>query len=77
MLISVFFNISIGNARLYHMERDIGLSSDQYFWSLGIFFIGYVVMEVPSNLMLKVWGGNRVCLYGAILLNGSFIFTEY
>jgi MFS family permease len=35
------------------MEDELNLSPTQYSFSLGIFFVGYVLMEVPSNNLLK------------------------
>ncbi|KAF9885386.1 hypothetical protein FE257_013004 [Aspergillus nanangensis] len=52
-LISYIDRANMGNARLYGLEDDLGLSPQQYSWCLTIFFIPYAVFEVPSNLMLK------------------------
>ncbi|KAL4861394.1 major facilitator superfamily domain-containing protein [Aspergillus spectabilis] len=49
-LISYIDRANMGNARLYGLEEDLGLSPQQ---CLTIFFIPYAVFEVPSNLMLK------------------------
>ncbi|KAJ5768685.1 hypothetical protein N7533_001268 [Penicillium manginii] len=43
---------SIGNAKISGMETDLNLSSGQYSIALVVFFVGYVVFEVPSNLIL-------------------------
>lgn len=40
---------SIGNAKISGMETDLDLSSNEYSISLVVFFIGYVVFEVPSK----------------------------
>ncbi|KAL3480496.1 major facilitator superfamily domain-containing protein [Aspergillus californicus] len=53
-LISYIDRANMGNARIYGLEEDLGLSPKQYSWCLTIFFIPYAVFEVPSNLMLKV-----------------------
>ncbi|KAJ9075766.1 hypothetical protein DSO57_1032570 [Entomophthora muscae] len=45
--------VSIGHARLYKIEADLGLSQYQYSWTMSIFFIGYILFEIPSNLMMK------------------------
>ncbi|KAL4062588.1 MFS general substrate transporter [Scleroderma citrinum] len=44
---------SIGNAKLYNMEADLGLTDTQYLLCLTIFFISYSLFEVPSNITLK------------------------
>ena len=45
--------VNIGYARLYKLEADLNLSQLEYSWTLSIFFVGYVLFEVPSNLLLK------------------------
>lgn len=41
------------------MNRDLGFSPYVYGLGAGIFFIGYVLFEVPSNLILHAVGGRR------------------
>src|SRR5277367_402676 len=41
------------------MNRDLGLSAYVYGLGAGIFFIGYSLFEVPSNLILHQVGGRR------------------
>ncbi|KAJ0327587.1 hypothetical protein COL922a_013449 [Colletotrichum nupharicola] len=43
---------NIGNAKVAGMGTDLNLSDDQYAMLLSIFFIGYLVCEVPSNMIL-------------------------
>jgi len=52
-LASFLDRVNIGHARLYGFERGINITSDQYSLSLSVFFIGYVLFEVPSNLIMK------------------------
>jgi hypothetical protein len=40
---------SIGNAKISGMETDLNLTSNQYSTALVVFFVGYVVFEVPSK----------------------------
>jgi len=35
------------------MNKDLGLSAFTYALGAGIFFIGYFIFEVPSNLILE------------------------
>ncbi len=44
--------VNVGFAAL-HMNKDLGFSSTVYGVGAGIFFIGYFLFEVPSNLMLE------------------------
>src|SRR5690606_23645669 len=41
------------------MNPDLGFSAQLYGWGAGIFFLGYAVFEVPSNLILHKVGARR------------------
>ncbi|SDR89350.1 MFS transporter [Microlunatus soli] len=41
------------------MEDDLGLSAAQFGLASGVFFIGYILLEVPSNLALHRFGARR------------------
>ncbi|KAI0169272.1 putative MFS transporter [Hypoxylon sp. FL1284] len=47
---------NIGNARLAGLEADLGMSGNDYNALLSIFFISYIVFEIPCNLACK-WVG--------------------
>ena len=38
------------------MTRDLHFSSQVYGWGAGIFFLGYALLEPPSNYMLHILG---------------------
>ena len=40
---------SIGNAKIAGMATDLDLDSNRYSVALVVFFVGYVVFEVPSK----------------------------
>lgn len=40
-------------AKLQGLNQDLGLSPTQYQTGLSILFVGYILMQVPSNLMLN------------------------
>ncbi|KAK1996523.1 major facilitator superfamily transporter [Colletotrichum falcatum] len=44
---------NIGNAKIAGMQKDLGLTDDGYAWVLSIFFFGYLICEVPSNMILS------------------------
>ncbi|MFF3669430.1 MFS transporter [Microtetraspora malaysiensis] len=50
--------VNIGFAKL-QMSEDIGISEAVYGLGAGIFFIGYALFEVPSNLMLARIGTRK------------------
>ena len=57
-LVSFLDRINIGFAHL-EMTRDLRISEAAYGLGAGIFFIGYVLFEVPSNLLLTRIGARR------------------
>ncbi|TVY65202.1 putative transporter [Fusarium oxysporum f. sp. cubense] len=44
---------NIANARLAGLEKDLGMEGDQYNVALTIFFVSYIIFEVPANMALK------------------------
>ncbi|KAF1993466.1 pantothenate transporter liz1 [Amniculicola lignicola CBS 123094] len=51
-LLSYMDRTNIGNARIAGMADDLELTSNQYSIALVVFFVGYVVFEPPSNMIL-------------------------
>src|ERR1700737_5538215 len=41
------------------MNAELKFSPTVFAWGAGIFFIGYFIFEVPSNLALEKFGGSR------------------
>src|SRR5690349_9506629 len=50
--------INIGFAAL-KMNADLGISAYIYGLGAGVFFLGYFIFEIPSNLMLEKTGARR------------------
>ena len=44
---------NVGNALVYGFREDIGVSGVQVSTSLTMFFITYILFEIPSNIALK------------------------
>ncbi|KAF2489687.1 MFS general substrate transporter [Lophium mytilinum] len=74
-LLSYMDRTNIGNAKVAGMDVDLHLTSGQYSISLVVFFITYVVFEIPSNLILSktkpsiylpiimtLWGAVTCCM---------------
>jgi MFS transporter, ACS family, tartrate transporter len=51
------------------MNKDLGLSAYIFGWGSGIFFFGYFLFEVPSNLILEKVGA-RICIARIMLTWG-------
>ena len=70
--------VNIGFAALT-MNDDIGLSATAFGFGAGIFFVGYFLFEVPSNLILnkvgaRVWIARIMITWG--LISGAMAFVE-
>ena len=69
-VVAMIDRVNIGFAQLT-MNKDLGLSSQQYGIAAGIFFIGYFLFEVPSNLILhkvgaRVWIARILLSWGLV-----------
>ncbi|WP_066568394.1 MFS transporter [Snodgrassella sp. CFCC 13594] len=81
LLLCYFFSyldrINIGFAKL-QMQQDLGFSDAVYGMAAGIFFLGYVMFEIPSNLLLEKIGARKtitriMVLWG--LASASMLFV--
>jgi ACS family tartrate transporter-like MFS transporter len=80
--------VNVGFAALT-MNKAIGLNAYTFGWGAGIFFIGYFLFEVPSNIILdkvgaRVWIARIMITWGLIsagtaLVTGpvSFMFVRF
>ncbi len=50
--------VNVGFAKL-RMQSDLGMSDTVYGFGAGLFFIGYFLLEVPANMMLRRVGARR------------------
>jgi ACS family tartrate transporter-like MFS transporter len=57
-LLAYVDRINVGFAAL-QMTKDLGLSSTAYGLGAGIFFVGYFLFEIPSNLILQRTGASK------------------
>ena len=76
-IIAYLDRVNVGFAKLA-MLSDLGLSEAAYGLGAGIFFIGYFIFEVPSNLMLhrvgaKLWIARIMITWG--LVSSLMAFT--
>jgi len=77
-IVSWLDRVNVGFAKL-HMNSDLGFSETIYGIGAGIFFIGYGLCEVPSNLLLvrfgaRVWIARIMITWG--LISASMMFVE-
>lgn len=75
-VVSYLDRVNVGFAKL-EMSADLGLSSAAYGFGAGIFFLGYFLFEVPSNLILhrvgaRIWIARIMVTWG--ILSGAMAF---
>jgi MFS family permease len=76
-LIAYVDRSAVGFAKL-HMGADVGIGDAAYGLGAGLFFIGYFLLEIPSNLMLERFGARRwfariMLTWGAITMGMAFV----
>ncbi|KFY08685.1 hypothetical protein V492_06007 [Pseudogymnoascus sp. VKM F-4246] len=52
-LLSFLDRSNVGNAKLEGLAKDMNFTDTQYLSTLTIYFIGYVIFEIPANIVLK------------------------
>jgi D-galactonate transporter len=71
--------VNVGFAKL-QMTTDLGLSDAVYGFGAGIFFVGYFLFEIPSNVILhkvgaRVWIARIMASWGVISMLTMFVTT--
>ena len=64
------------------MNHDLGLSPVAYGFGAGVFYLGYILFEVPSNLMLyrigpRVWIARIMITWGLLSAATCFVRTPH
>lgn len=70
--------VNVGFAKL-NMLSDLGFSETVYGLGAGIFFIGYFIFEIPSNILLhkigaRIWMARIMITWG--IISGLMIFVD-
>lgn len=65
--------VNIANADVYGLSVELGLEKTQYNTALVVFFVPYILFEIPSNILLKrfkphVWLSLNMFLFGLTTL---------
>ncbi|KAE8355945.1 MFS general substrate transporter [Aspergillus coremiiformis] len=61
---------NIASARLAGLPEDLGLHGQQYATCVSILFVGYLLMQIPSNLLLNKMGKPAMYLPTAMIMWG-------
>lgn len=75
--VSLIDRFNLGFAAL-RMNVDLGFNAEVYGFGAGIFFIGYIVAQIPSNLILqklgaRVWLPVLAVVWGVLAMAMAFI----
>ncbi len=78
-VISYIDRANIGYAAL-QMNQELALTSSAFGFAAGVFFIGYFLFEVPSNLALarfgaRVWIARILITWGVVAAASAFVHT--
>ncbi len=73
--------VNVAFAKL-QFQSDLGLTDATYGLGVGVFYIGYVLFEVPSNLLLQRIGARRtitriMCLWGVVSMAMAFVHSPW
>ncbi|KPM42328.1 hypothetical protein AK830_g4225 [Neonectria ditissima] len=52
-LMNMMDRVNIGNARLFNMENDLGMTGSDFQLAVSVLFVTYCLFEAPSNLIIK------------------------
>lgn len=80
-IVAFLDRVNVGFAKL-QMAPDLGFSDTVYGFGAGIFFIGYFIFEVPSNVILekvgaKLWIARIMITWGILSACFMFVKTEF
>lgn len=72
-LLAFLDRTNIANAFIFGLRDDLDLKNNEYNTSLTIFFVPYVLFEIPSNILLKklkprVWLSACMLMFGLITI---------
>src|SRR5712691_11427204 len=80
-IVALLDRFNIGFAALT-MNKELAISSQQYGLVFGIFFFGYFIFEIPSNLLLhkigaRVWIARILITWGIVATLTGFVHTVH
>src|SRR5438132_10356505 len=81
-ILYIFCLLDRGNVSIaaLTMQRDLRFSNTVYGFGAGVFFIGYFLFEIPSNLIMervgaRLWICRIMMTWGAISAGMMFVHT--
>ncbi|KAF9220957.1 MFS general substrate transporter [Gyrodon lividus] len=80
-LLSFLDRTNIGNAKIDGLTTDIGVSAPAYNTALAIYFVGYVLFEIPANIILKrfnprLWLPTLTLAWGIVSIGQGLVSNQ-
>ncbi|KIM43201.1 hypothetical protein M413DRAFT_398146 [Hebeloma cylindrosporum] len=80
-LLSFLDRTNIGNAKIVGLTTDLKVSPPQYNTALALYFIAYVIFEVPANIILKrfdpqIWLPTLTLFWGIVSICQGLITNK-
>jgi ACS family tartrate transporter-like MFS transporter len=80
-VVALLDRLNIGFAALT-MNKELSITSQQYGLIFGIFFFGYFIFEIPSNLLLhkigaRIWIARILITWGIVATLTGFVHTVH
>jgi sugar phosphate permease len=77
-LLAFLDRTNIGNAKIQGLAKDLNMTGPDYNIALFVFFIPYILFEVPSNIVLKkvapsTWLSSIMVLWGICTLGQGLV----
>ncbi|CAF4485283.1 unnamed protein product, partial [Rotaria sp. Silwood2] len=77
-LFSFLNRINIGNAKIAGIEHALNLTQMESSWAVSIYFIGFMLLEIPSNLIMRYIGPSKflsiiMIIWGLIMVSMAFV----
>ena len=80
-LVAYLDRANVGFAKL-RMQKDLGFSDEVFGLGIGIFFIGYLLLEIPGALLVERWSARKwfariLITWGMISAATAFVKTPF
>ena len=69
--------MAVGNARVFGLEEGLGLHGTQFNDISTVFYVTYVVFEIPWSMAIKKFGANRVMAVAMVTWSATTIGTGF
>jgi MFS family permease len=77
-LLAFLDRTNIANASVFGLVKDLNLVGNEYNTALTIFFVPYIIFEIPSNILLKrlkpsIWLPSCMFMFGVVTICQGFV----